>query len=78
VRPEGLEPPAYWFEANRSIQLSYGRGSGDRDLMVSKDRIQKGEFRSQNSEAAASYFLPEQDRKSAVTSTRDSIWQFLR
>jgi hypothetical protein len=20
VRPEGLEPPAYWFEANRSIQ----------------------------------------------------------
>jgi len=46
--------------------------------MVSKDRIQKGEFRSQNSEAAASYFLPEQDRKSAVTSTRDSIWQFLR
>jgi hypothetical protein len=35
ARPEGLEPPAYWFEANRSIQLSYGRGSGDRDLMVS-------------------------------------------
>ena len=27
ARPEGLEPPAYWFEANRSIQLSYGRGS---------------------------------------------------
>jgi hypothetical protein len=26
VRPEGLEPPAYWFEASRSIQLSYGRG----------------------------------------------------
>ena len=25
MRPEGLEPPAYWFEANRSIQLSYGR-----------------------------------------------------
>jgi len=35
VRPEGLEPPAYWFEANRSIQLSYRRGSGDRDLMIS-------------------------------------------
>jgi hypothetical protein len=35
ARPEGLEPPAYWFEANRSIQLSYGRGSGDCDLMVS-------------------------------------------
>jgi hypothetical protein len=35
ARPEGLEPPAYWFEANRSIQLSYGRGLGDRDLMVS-------------------------------------------
>jgi hypothetical protein len=27
VRPEGLEPPAYWFEANRSIQLSYGRAA---------------------------------------------------
>ena len=25
VRPEGLEPPAYWFEASRSIQLSYRR-----------------------------------------------------
>jgi hypothetical protein len=50
ARPEGLEPPAYWFEANRSIQLSYGRGSGDRDLMVSKEGIQKSEFRSQNSE----------------------------
>jgi hypothetical protein len=38
ARPEGLEPPAYWFEANRSIQLSYGRGSGGRDLMVSPRR----------------------------------------
>jgi hypothetical protein len=27
VRPEGLEPPAYRFEACRSIQLSYGRKS---------------------------------------------------
>jgi hypothetical protein len=27
VRPEGLEPPAYRFEACRSIQLSYGRSS---------------------------------------------------
>ena len=27
ARPEGLEPPAYWFEANRSIRLSYGRAS---------------------------------------------------
>lgn len=25
ARPEGLEPPAYWFEASRSIRLSYGR-----------------------------------------------------
>ena len=25
VRPAGLEPAAYWFEASRSIQLSYGR-----------------------------------------------------
>ncbi len=29
VRPEGLEPPACWFEARRSIQLSYGRTSRD-------------------------------------------------
>ena len=25
VRPEGVEPPTYWFEASCSIQLSYGR-----------------------------------------------------
>jgi hypothetical protein len=27
VRPEGIEPPAYRFEACRSIHLSYGRAS---------------------------------------------------
>jgi hypothetical protein len=25
MRPEGIEPPAYRFEACRSIHLSYGR-----------------------------------------------------
>ena len=25
VRPEGLEPPPFWFVAKRSIHLSYGR-----------------------------------------------------
>ncbi len=28
MRPAGLEPAAYWFEASRSIQLSYGRALG--------------------------------------------------
>jgi hypothetical protein len=28
VRPERLELPTYWFEASRSIQLSYGRTTG--------------------------------------------------
>ena len=27
VRPEGVEPPAFWSVAKRSIQLSYGRHS---------------------------------------------------
>ncbi len=27
ARPEGFEPPTNWFEANYSIQLSYGRMS---------------------------------------------------
>ena len=31
VRPERLELPAYWFEASRSIQLSYGRTPRSRD-----------------------------------------------
>jgi hypothetical protein len=28
ARPERLELPTYWFEASRSIQLSYGRAPG--------------------------------------------------
>ena len=46
VRPEGLEPPAYWFEASRSIQLSYGRTvpsvsvSDHRQLMVRTSQTQ--------------------------------------
>ena len=33
MRPGGLEPPTYWFEASYSIQLSYGRF--DRDILPS-------------------------------------------
>jgi hypothetical protein len=28
VRPEGIEPPTSWFEARRSVRLSYGRTLG--------------------------------------------------
>ena len=36
VRPEGLEPPAYRFEACRSIQLSYGRTSAGDSVECSR------------------------------------------
>ena len=34
VRPEGLEPPAYWFEANRSQILRSLFSSSDTSLLV--------------------------------------------
>jgi adenylate cyclase, class 2 len=34
ARPEGLEPPAYWFEASRSIRLSYGRVEPHRIILL--------------------------------------------
>ena len=43
VRPEGLEPPAYRFEACRSIQLSYGRTEGCRhSIALSIARAARG------------------------------------
>lgn len=29
ARPERFELPTYWFEASRSIRLSYGRAAGN-------------------------------------------------
>ena len=37
VRPEGVEPPAYRFEACRSIQLSYGRTDGQLDAAIASN-----------------------------------------
>ena len=34
VRPEGLEPPAYWFEANRSQILRSLFSTSDTSLLV--------------------------------------------
>ena len=42
VRPEGLEPPAYWFEASRSIQLSYGRAETE-SAILSRLRVVSSE-----------------------------------
>ena len=36
VRPEGVEPPAYRFEACRSIQLSYGRATSECSRLAGK------------------------------------------
>jgi hypothetical protein len=36
VRPEGFEPPTNWFEANYSIQLSYGRIYCQIDTLLSR------------------------------------------
>ena len=36
MRPEGIEPPAYRFEACRSIHLSYGRTTCNSTMLESK------------------------------------------
>ena len=54
VRPEELEPPAYRFEACRSIQLSYGRAEvGD---ILSRSRVPaRGVDRARTGEPADRY-----------------------
>ena len=40
VRPEGDEPPTYWFVASCSIQLSYGRTLQRGNLLrIPKNRL---------------------------------------
>jgi hypothetical protein len=44
ARPEGFEPPAYRFEACRSIRLSYGRvavGDEDDPVMIARSKCQE-------------------------------------
>src|SRR6516162_497162 len=38
ARPERLELPTYWFEASRSIRLSYGRVEPHRIMQGDDDR----------------------------------------
>ena len=42
VRPEGVEPPTYWFVASCSIQLSYGRTLQGSQLCLEYRRSQPG------------------------------------
>jgi hypothetical protein len=39
MRPAGLEPAAYWFEASRSIQLSYGRTQAENHITQELDPV---------------------------------------
>lgn len=40
VRPTGLEPVTFWFEARRSIQLNYGRISKHKYIIIKAGFIQ--------------------------------------
>ena len=42
VRPEGVEPPTYWFVASCSIQLSYGRTLQECNLLRIADIVGLG------------------------------------
>ena len=52
ARPEGFEPPTFWFVARRSIQLSYGRAGYHQILGVRGESCQRSCRQFRNGDAS--------------------------